>query len=269
MKIKAEDIDLLNKILAAEIGITISADKGSMLDLRLSKRINELNLKTIKQYVSYIENTAEEKNILFNLLTTNYTKFFREKFHFQLLFRSIIPEIRENKNKVRIWSAGCSTGEEPYTIAMLLAYRDLKFEILATDINGEVLNIARRGIYNENKINRIDSKYVYKYFQKGVGKYSGYYKIKNLIRDKVTFKKLNLNSSFSQKNSEKFDIIFCRNVLIYFKEINKKRVIKEFYRALNDSGYLVLGHSESIDLTDHKNHSWRKIGSNSYQKIGG
>ncbi|RCW56566.1 MULTISPECIES: CheR family methyltransferase [Halanaerobium] len=267
MKVKKEDIELLNQLLSTEIGISISDDKSSMLELRLSKRIKELKLKNVNHYLDYIAGEEEEKNILFNLLTTNYTKFFREKFHFELLFKKIIPGILENKSKIRIWSAGCSTGEEPYTIAMMLAKNDLKYSIIATDINTEVLKYARGGIYNKQKIKNINSEYLHNYFRKGVGKYKGYYKIKKSIRERISFKKLNLNSSFSAEFSKDFDIIFCRNVLIYFENEKKKQVLRELKKTMIDGGYLVLGHSESIDLSIKDNLGWRKIGKNSYQKL--
>ena len=270
MEIKKGDIKLLNDLLANEIGISISNDKSSMLELRLSKRINKLNLKNVNQYLDYISENSEEKNTLFNLLTTNYTKFFREKFHFEILFKKIIPNILKNKNnnEINIWSAGCSTGEEPYTIALLFAERNIEFNLLATDINTEVLKYAKNGIYSSQKTKNINSEYLHCYFQKGVGKYQGYYKIKESLRKKIRFKKLNLNSSFSTKLPKNFDIIFCRNVLIYFENKKKRKILKEFRKTLTKSGFLVLGHSESIDLSIKSNLGWKKIDNNSYQKLG-
>ena len=270
MEITKKEIKSINQVLSSQIGISISADKRSMLELRLSKRIKELQLININQYINYIEKNNDEKIILYNLLTTNYTKFFREEYQFKSLMTKIIPDLIKKKKEISIWSAGCSTGEEPYTIAMILDHNfdreNFDFKVLATDINTEVLKKARKGIYSKSKIKNIDSNYLYRYFQKGVGKYTGYYKIKEKIRKKIKFQSLNLNTLFSQKFSQHFDIIFCRNVLIYFNEINRRKVVKEFYRSLNNYGYLILGHSESLKNNGNHKISLKKTDTNIYQK---
>jgi chemotaxis protein methyltransferase CheR len=270
LEITKKEINLINQLLSDQIGISISTDKSNMLELRLSKRIKELQLVNIKQYINYIEENNDEKIVLYNLLTTNYTKFFREEYQFDSLMRKIIPDLIKTKKEIKIWSAGCSTGEEPYTIAMILDQNfdkeNFDFKVLATDINTEVLKTASKGIYSKNKIKNIDSDYLYRYFQKGVGKYKGYYKVKENIREKIKFQSLNLNTLFSQKFSQNFDMIFCRNVLIYFDDRNKRKVVKEFERTLNDYGYLILGHSESLKNNGNHKISLKKTDTNIYQK---
>lgn len=271
MLIAEDDIQDINQILLAETGIFISPDKKNLVELRLSSRIKELGFIDLQDYLAYLKMNNQERLIFFNLLTTNYTNFCRESYHFEILIKELIPQILKTKDEISIWSAGCSSGEEAYTIAILLNHffaNKLNFNILGTDINTEVLRAAKTGIYTQEEINRLKPEYLFNNFQQGVGKYEGYYRVKAQLRENIKFEHLNLNKFAREGIKKKFDVIFCRNVLIYFSESNRKRVIAQFNQSLTKPGFLILGHSENINLAKAENNSiWEKIARNSYQKI--
>ena len=203
------------------------------------------------------KNYNEEIISLINCITTNKTEFFREKYHFQFLNDIVFPQFEKEKlKKVRIWSAGCSTGEEPYTIAInLLEYFSGKcpfdVKILATDIDTNVLLKGKDGIYSQNPIEEIDANILKNYFYKGTGANSGLFKVKDSLKNLVSFRRLNLlNDIYPMKG--KFHMIFCRNVVIYFDRESQKKLFDHFYKYLDDDGYLFVGHSEALTyLSDY------------------
>jgi chemotaxis protein methyltransferase CheR len=186
-----------------------------------------------------------------DVLTTNETYFFREAFQLKAFSEEIIPEIvavkgAKKDKSLRIWSAGCSTGEEPYTIAMLLLERpdlaDWRIEIIGTDISQRVLHQARKGVYGSSSFRVTDDIYKKRYFHEQ----EGGFRIADRVRELVTFSRLNLYDQSRFLFLGKMDIIFCRNVIIYFDQPAKKKVIEQFYNTLNPGGFLLLGHSESL-----------------------
>ena len=245
------------RIIYQESGINCTDIKKALMQARLMKRIRELKLGEYEDYYDYLlENYDTEKVNLINCITTNKTDFFREPAHFGYLAETIIPAYANSKKKtIRIWSAGCSTGEEPYSIAItvLEACRrgyspDIK--ILATDIDTVVLNKAEQGVFKGEVVDDIDMETLKKYFYRGRGENEGLFKIKEPVRKIVYFRRLNLlGQSFPMKG--KFDIIFCRNVIIYFDKESQKRLFENFYRYLDDDGFLFVGHSETLTgITD-------------------
>lgn len=240
-------------------GINLS-EKKILMESRLQGILSEKNLNSFSDYYSYIINdrTGEAVSTLINKITTNHTFFMREKEHFDYFRNTVLPYlVSEAKNKdFRIWSAGCSSGEEPYTLAMLIdeflgkqkMFWDTK--ILATDISGKVLEKAIQGIYPEENLNQISEKWKSEYFNKMEG---DNYEICDKIKNEVIFRRFNLkNNEFPF--SKKFHVIFCRNVLIYFDIENKKQLINKFYDYTEPGGFLFIGHSESItsDGTKYK-----------------
>jgi chemotaxis protein methyltransferase CheR len=186
-----------------------------------------------------------------NTLTTNETYFFREDFQLKTFVREILPEIRaqkeqEGERRLRIWSAGCSSGEEPYTLAMLLldmpAFQGWQIEIIGTDISQRVLNLARKGVYGTSSFRTTDDDYLRRFFVE----YEGKYKIVDRVKNLVTISHLNLFDTTKVSLLGKMDVVFCRNVIIYFDATGKKRVIDTFYQRLRPDGFLLLGHSESL-----------------------
>jgi chemotaxis protein methyltransferase CheR len=223
-----------------------------LIQKRLSPRARELNFDSFQKYfyfLSYDPRAETEYDQIFDLVTTNETYFFREPAQLSAFVDEIVPEILSRKpvKKVRIWSAGCSSGEEPYSIAMLLnesgLYQKATFEIFASDLNQLVLSKARRGLYRENAFRSTDPVLREKYFSREA---DGSWRIADEIRNRVSFGRLNIYDEARVSLLGYLDIVFCRNVIIYFDDASKRAVINNFYHRLVDGGYLLLGHSESL-----------------------
>jgi len=229
-------------------------DDGSMflLEKRLSRRLKVHQLNDFRDYYRFLlydRKRDEELTCVIDLLTVNETFFFREQNQLKAFSDEILPELRETNReskRIRIWSAGCSTGEEPYTIAMLaLEYGYLygwDIEILGSDINQRVLTTARRGVYRKNSFRSTGRSFVDKYFAEDNGSFTISEEVKRL----VSFSCLNLLDPFKAKFVGKMDVIFCRNVLIYFDQNARKKVVDTFYDSIVEGGYLLLGHAESL-----------------------
>ena len=228
-------------------GIHFSESNRSILESRLKERLRKIKLSTIGEYHRIILTDKTELKILLDTVTTNLTRFFRNSMHFQTLENHVIPELIQYKrekrqNHLHVWSAGCSTGEEPYSLAMVL--KDLvppsmHFEVTASDLSLQSLMTAKEGFYPENKVNNVPEKYLKKYFdRKGNG-----YQVREEIKKAVTFDYHNLKHGSGRSN---LDIVFCRNVIIYFDEAAQKNVIENFWEAMNGHSYLFIGHSESL-----------------------
>jgi chemotaxis protein methyltransferase CheR len=229
-------------------GISLSDAKKVLLTGRLSKRLIALGLETYTQYFKYVTEAAhaDELHYMVDLLTTNETYFFRESQHFDFL-REIIPARRSED--YRVWSAAASIGAEAYTIAMVLAERlscEGAWEILGTDISHSVLEQARRGQYRMAEADKIPPQYLKKYCLRGKGPQQGTFLIDQKLRQHVRFEQLNLNVEGMKKKGE-FDVIFLRNVLIYFDIPTKQRVVENLIRSLKTGGYFIVGHSESLN----------------------
>jgi chemotaxis protein methyltransferase CheR len=223
-----------------------------LLQKRLSPRARELNFESFQKYFYFLQydpRAEAEFDQIYDLVTTNETYFFREPAQLAAFADEIVPEILERKSvkKIRIWSAGCSSGEEPYSIAMLLAeagyYERAAFEIFASDINQQVLAKARRGHYRESAFRATDGPLRDKYFTRNE---DGSWHIHDDIRNRVSFGRLNLYDEPRVSLLGHLDVIFCRNVIIYFDDLSKKVVVSNFFNRLTDNGYLLLGHSESL-----------------------
>jgi chemotaxis protein methyltransferase CheR len=245
---------LLRDCIHAHCGIYFDQDSKYILEKRLSSRLTDLNLPSFYDYYHYLKyNRSKEQELMeiMDVLTTNETYFFRESFQLKAFTDEIIPELIKRKTvrgnrSLRIWSAGCSTGEEPYTIAMLLStipelYR-WKIEIIGTDISQRVLQQARRAVYGKSSFRVTEECDLRRFFHQQ----DGGYKVNDSIRELVTISYLNLFDTHRLIMLGKFDLIFCRNVIIYFNQEAKKRVIESFHSVLHDGGFLLLGHSESL-----------------------
>ncbi|NOZ62856.1 MAG: protein-glutamate O-methyltransferase [Calditrichaeota bacterium] len=255
-RMTAQDFSRLGTYIENEFGIKMPGSKKMMLQARLQKRLRELGHATFREYINYIFSRAGKDEILrmVDEVTTNKTDFFREPEQFDFLYQYVLPELREKKKGkakfISVWSAGCSSGEEPYSIAMTLAEfveknKDFDFEILATDLSQKVLEEARVAIYQEEQIEAIPMKLRKKYLLKSKTKQDKIVRIVPAIRQKVKFFQHNLmaNTIFTNRS---FDIIFCRNVIIYFDQERQKELFQRFYHHLNSGGFLFLGHSESM-----------------------
>jgi len=247
-----KDFNLFREVIYRESGINLSPMKKALVQSRLMRRMRELQIRNFNEYYDYLNDNYEEERIhLINCITTNKTDFFREAGHFDYMKNEVLPKyVNENKKTIRIWSAGCSTGEEPYTIAIsLLEYFKDKtlpdIKILATDIDTKVLETAMEGVYKEETVKVVDREVLRRYALKGVGSNAGFYRMKDSVKKLIHYRRLNLlDDTFPLKN--KFDIIFCRNVVIYFDRNSQVKLFKQFYNYLNNDGYLFIGHSETL-----------------------
>ena len=245
---------LLRDLIHGYCGIYFDDGSKFLLERRLSRRLEQHKLKSFEEYyrfLRYDRKREEELTILVDNLTTNETYFFRETPQLCAFSEEILPELRRTlagRKTLRIWSAGCSTGEEPYTIAILLIesgdwWRDWQVEILGSDINQRVLHTARKGVYKKSAHRATSPEMLAKYF---VEEEKGNYRIIDKVRELVSFSSVNLLDPYKTSLINNMDVIFCRNVIIYFDKEAKKKVIASFHDKLRDGGYLLLGHSESL-----------------------
>lgn len=245
---------LLRDLVHSYCGIYFDDGSKFLVERRLARRLEERQVTTFEEYyhfLRYDRKRDEELAVLVDNLTTNETYFFRESPQLRAFAEELLPELRTtlaNRKSLRIWSAGCSTGEEPYTIAMLLLesgdwWRDWQVEILGSDINQRVLHTARKGVYKKTSHRVSTPEMIKKYF---VEEGKGDYRIIDAVRELVSFSYVNLLDPFKTSLINNMDIIFCRNVIIYFDREAKKKVVESFHDKLRDGGYLLLGHSESL-----------------------
>ncbi len=249
-----KDFRRLSDFIQSTLGIKLPPSKKVILQTRLQRRLHRLGIKSFEKYCEYIfspEGRDRELVYMLNAVTTNKTEFFREAQHFDYLMHTALPELMKSRcGRIIIWSAGCSSGEEPYTIAMAIKafgdnHPDFSFLILATDISTEMLAVAENGVYREERIEPVPIELRKKYLLKGIDRNEGLVKIAPEIRSLVRFRRLNfMEGDFGFR--EPIDIIFCRNVLIYFERDTQEAVVKKFCRHLARDGYLFIGHSESL-----------------------
>ena len=264
-----KDFNYLRKVANDYSGITVSDDKYDMYYARIAKRVRTLGVGSFAGYCKYLENNhAKEFTNFINSITTNLTSFFRENYHFEFMDSTLISEFKKKyavKKSLRVWCSAASTGEEPYSIAMTLAENfnlnswDISF--LATDIDSDVLNKARQGVYESQRISNLSKSRKSRWFRKGSGENDGTVRVGQELRDMVAFKRLNLIQEWPLK--KKFDLIICRNVFIYFDGPTKEMILERYYDLLNDGGYLILGHSESIHSM---NNLYETVGHTIYRK---
>lgn len=246
------DFKNFSDLVYQKTGINLHYGKKQLLQSRANKVLRTRNILSYKDYYNIIINdkTDQELSDFINLISTNVTHFFREEKHFNYLKEVWLKEYLATKqNSVKVWSAACSSGEEPYSIAIALSEMlDRKahnISILASDISTKVLGLAKRGIYSEDRVTDISQYLMKKYFKQGSGPAKGYLRIKQELIDLVSFEKVNLIEPFDRIPS--FDIIFCRNVMIYFDSPTKELIVNKLYNHLKPGGYLFTGHSESLN----------------------
>lgn len=233
-------------------GIYLNEGKQALVRARLMKRIRKLGMQSFGQYLDFVEedDSGTEFLSLVDVLTTNKTSFFRENKHFDFIRAEVIPRL--SGRQVKWWSAGCSTGEEPVTCAIILSEETEKMDggsvkILGTDLSREVLQIAKAGIYSQQRLTEVPQSIRSKYFNKNE---EGDYRVKNEIRNMITYGRLNLQSSWPLKGP--FQVIMCRNVMIYFDRQTQQKLVSRYYDLLEPGGYLFLGHSESVSGGNHR-----------------
>ncbi len=277
MEIDLDDREfgLFQRLIYDESGINLTPAKRELVKSRLMKRLREMSLPSFHEYYRYVteeDNTGEEMVMMLDCISTNLTEFFRESAHFEFLQKKVLPALLENKKKkrdkkIRIWSAGCSTGEEPYTLSMVLSEHirtpeDMDIKILATDLSTRVLKKARQGLYLKDRIKGISPQMLSTYFKKGEGGLKDYYQVQAHLREMIVFRRLNLTDEIFPFKGQ-FDFIFCRNVMIYFDKQTQSKLVSKFHKHLSPDGHLFIGHSESLTGTNNK---FRYVQPTVYQK---
>ena len=258
-QLSQKEYELFKSLVFEQTGIFLGEKKKELVKTRLGKRLRKTGIPTFKDYYDYVTSSEsggnEELISLIDAISTNKTSFFRENEHFNFLRETVIPEILNNskmsgKKKIRVWSAGCSSGEEPYTLAIVL-YESIKnlygwdLKILATDISTGMLDKASAGIYKMETIEDVPISSRRAHFQSGSGEMIGQCKVKKHLRDLIVFRRLNLMMpKYPFKGL--FDFIFCRNVIIYFNKKTQEELMAKYHRYLKPGGYLFLGHSEGL-----------------------
>lgn len=254
------DFERLSKFIFREYGIKLPQHKKLMLQGRLRARLKECNHKNFAEYIDFVFSSEGQQIELIHMIdvvTTNKTDFFREPDHFDYLFKTVLPEFyirHRGSSTFSIWSAGCSTGEEPYTMAIILnEFKALnpgfRFDILATDLSSRALEQARLAVYPENKVDVIPLSLKKNYLLKSKNKDKKTVRIVSALRNNIVFERQNLMHLNSYDRSG-FDVIFCRNTLIYFDRPTQIKVVTELVNKINRGGYLFIGHSESL-LNEH------------------
>jgi chemotaxis protein methyltransferase CheR len=266
------EFEFIRHVIAENAGIVLGPNKRQLVQGRLARRLRELHLNSYEAYCEHIRESGPEELVgLINALTTNVTSFFRENHHFEGLASYMLPEAfkrNQQSRRIRIWSAGCSTGEEAYCLAMVAreavpAGQKWDLKILATDIDSEVVATAQRGIYPLDRLVSLSPERLQRHFHKGTGEHSGQARVRAELAQFISFRTLNLMNAWPM--SGPFDIIFCRNVMIYFDQPTRERLVSRFAELLIPDGYLCLGHSESIHGTGGP---FRLVGKTIYRKSG-
>jgi chemotaxis protein methyltransferase CheR len=249
--------DRIRKLLHDLCGINLVPGKEGLVKTRLTKRLRALRLRNFEAYLEHLELNPNEVSTMVDFLTTNKTSFFREIHHFNYLRDCFLPALKAKPCRMRFWSAGCSSGEEPYSVAILLreelpesARSDIR--ILATDISTRMLQRAREASYEEDVIQDVPPLWRQKYFECVIPREPRLYRLRSDICQIVRLARLNLMDSWPMKGP--FDVILCRNVMIYFDKPTQERLVKRFWDLLAPGGLLLVGHSESLTTFPHDFH---------------
>jgi chemotaxis protein methyltransferase CheR len=260
-KLSDHDFIRVSQFIHQQYGIHLPPTKKSLLEGRLRKRMKQCDIDSFSEYCNYLftdQGMKEEMVFMIDAVTTNKTDFFREPYHFEFLTQQAVPELTAHqlthRKKINAWSAACSTGEEPYTLAIVLSeyashHTGFDFSILATDISTKVLDIAQTAIYDEEKIVPIPYPLRKKYLLKSRDPSKRIVRVIPELRNRIAFRRFNLMDK-RKPVAEPMDVIFCRNVMIYFDIQTQENLIRRFHDMLTPGGYLFMGHAESINNMD-------------------
>ncbi len=257
-----KEFDGLKNVVYTTSGINLHDGKLELLKSKIAKRMR-LTKKNLKDYLKFLNSNEIELIEFIDTVTTNHSFFFRENKSIEYIIDQFKLHQQKNNKEFKIWCAACSTGDEPYSVAVQLENLGLSFSILATDISHSVLETAARGVYKTDKVQKVPLSLLHKYFQKGSGKYAGFIKIKKEIRRHIEFRKFNLIHDPAPQID--FDAVLCRNVMIYFDSPTSEKVITKLYQTLVPKGFFAIGNAESLMNLKHDYKSIRKIPS-LYQK---
>ncbi|MFH1491396.1 MAG: protein-glutamate O-methyltransferase CheR [Pseudomonadota bacterium] len=252
MKVSQKHYKILSELVYHECGINLHEGKQQLLNARLAKRLRQTGIPSVDVYIRTLETDEQELINFLDAISTNHTFFFRESHHFKCL----------DSSHLKIWCAASSSGEEPYSVAIYCREEGFRPSILASDISTHVLKIAERAVYPYERAKTAPLHILKKYFQKGQGQWEGSVKVKDEIKRMVTFRRFNLVTDLPP--STDFDVIFCRNVMIYFDILIREKVISKLYGALKTGGIFIIGGAESLNSCDHK---FKYIRPSIYKKV--
>lgn len=239
------------EIVYAHSGIALNDTKEAMVSARIAKRMRAIGIETHKQYLRFLqhEESGSEITHFLDVISTNVTSFFREPSHFEFLAKNVAGWLTKGKTRIRIWCAAASTGEEPYSIAMAVldaaGGRNIDMRILATDISTSALSRAQDGVYSSSALDCVADAYKRRFFVRQKLTHDTVYRVSDVLKNMIVFRRLNLSKPPFPMTG-RLDIVFCRNVMIYFDNTVRTRLVNEIYRLLNPSGYLLTGHAEGL-----------------------
>ncbi len=260
--IDTEEYEFIRRLVYERSRINLGPDKTELVSSRVAKRLRALRLSGFSDYCAYLRSPAGEDEMtdLLDVISTNVTDFFREAEHMRYLADTVLPEWQAAQKSVgrepfRLWSAACSSGEEPYTLAIVMAefFRDhtpREWRILASDISTRILEKAQQGVYRQERVKLPQSDWLGRYFQRGTGDFTGYCRVKPVLRERVTFRHQNL-MDWPYPWTDRFQVVFCRNVMIYFDRPTQEQLIARLKEQLVPGGHLFVGHSESLVGIEH------------------
>jgi len=255
-KLKPHEFDAIRRLAYEKFGLDLRKGKEELVAARLGKRMREGGFGSFDEYYRHVVGDASGEALvgMIDSLATNHTSFLREAAHFEFLRENVWPGLRE-RLRIELWSAACSTGEEPYTLAFSLfeqlgAQAFKKVRILATDISTKALDAAHRAVYPAERFSTMPPAWLRQFLLRGEGRWKGSYRIKPEVRSQVEFARLNLVESFSQRSL--FPVILCRNVMIYFYKVTQEGVVNRLASCLEPGGYLLIGHAESLTGIKHE-----------------
>ena len=246
---KPRELTELKDLVYKTCGINLHDGKLELLKSKVAKRMR-LTQMDVQQYLSHLRSNEREVIEFIDTITTNHSFFYRENKSIEYIVRQFDHHPKKETKHFKIWCAACSTGDEPYSAAVQLKALGLSFSILATDISHSVLQVAQRGIYKNDKVKNVPLPVLHRFFQKGTEKYKGHLKIKNEIRQHITFNKFNLISD--RIPGSDFDAVLCRNVMIYFTHQTSEAVVNKLYHALSTNGFFAIGNAESLMNMKHR-----------------
>lgn len=263
---KSDDFEAIRRRLYAAAGINLSDSKRQLVYSRIARRLRAVGVRSFSAYLKYLEKNDAEQEEFINALTTNLTSFFREPHHFEIMSAYLVKHARPGRS-FRLWCAAASTGEEPYSMAIAALEalgQGAPVKILATDIDSRVLSTARAGVYDQERVSSVSKERLKAFFLKGKGRNNGLVKVRPELQQMVEFAPLNLLAP-NWKLNPPYDLIFCRNVMIYFDKPTQKRVLERMVPLISDGGLYIAGHSESFT---HASDTIRLVGKTTYRVVG-
>lgn len=262
--ISNQEFNSLSQLIYSESGINIHVGKMELLKSKIAKRMRSTKIASCNDYLKYLVKNKDEITEFIDTVTTNHSFFFRENGSIQAMIRTLRLENEKSPRTFKIWCAACSTGDEPYSVAIQMLEQGLRFSMLATDISHSVLNTAIRGVYAKERVKNVPQPLLHKYFQRGTGeKTKGQVRVKKEVRSHIEFRKFNLIAD--PIPCEKFDVVLCRNVMIYFDSQTTEKVINSLYHSLQTGGLFIIGQAESLMSLKHNFRPVRKTPS-TFQK---